>query len=97
MGQKTSPIGFRTGITRGWQSTWFAPKANYGELLVEDQKIRKYIDSKYNRQIPKGAVANVEIIRTRNEVQVTLHTPGPASLLGPEAARLTSSEKNSKQ
>ena len=42
MGQKVSPIGFRTGITRGWQSTWFAPKADYGNFLVEDQKIRDY-------------------------------------------------------
>ena len=40
MGQKVSPVGFRTGITLGWQSTWFAPKANYGDFLVEDQKIR---------------------------------------------------------
>jgi small subunit ribosomal protein S3 len=54
MGQKVQPIGFRTGITRGWQSTWFAPKAYYGEFLVEDQKIRRYVDQKYNRQMPKG-------------------------------------------
>jgi len=63
MGQKTSPIGFRTGITLGWQSTWFAPKASYGDFLVEDQKIRRYIDGRFNRQMPKGAVAKVEIIR----------------------------------
>jgi small subunit ribosomal protein S3 len=88
MGQKTSPIGFRTGITRGWQSTWFAPKANYGELLVEDQKIRKYVDSKYNRQIPKGAVAKVEIIRTRNEVQVTLHSARPGVVIGPRGGEV---------
>jgi len=77
MGQKTSPIGFRTGITLGWQSTWFAPKANYGDFLVEDTKLRKFIDDKFNRQPPYAAVAKVEIARTRNEVKVTLHTARP--------------------
>ena len=60
MGQKTSPTGFRTGITLGWQSTWFAPKANYGEFLVEDQKIREFADKKFNRQPPYAAVSKVE-------------------------------------
>ncbi len=88
MGQKTSPIGFRTGITRGWQSTWFAPKANYGDFLVEDQKIRKHVDRKYNRQIPKGAVAKVEIVRTRNEVQVSLHSARPGVVIGPRGGEV---------
>jgi small subunit ribosomal protein S3 len=83
MGQKTSPIGFRTGITLGWQSTWFAPKANYGDFLVEDQKIRKYIDRRFNRSVPKGAVAKTQIIRTRNEVKVTLHSARPGVVIGP--------------
>ncbi len=88
MGQKVSPIGFRTGITLGWQSTWFAPKANYGDFLVEDQKIREYVDSKYNRQMPKGAVAKVEIIRTRNEVQVVLHSARPGVVIGPRGGEV---------
>lgn len=88
MGQKVSPIGFRTGITLGWQSTWFAPKADYGNFLVEDQKIRKYVDNKYNRQMPKGAVAKVEIIRTRNEVQVTLHSARPGVVIGPRGGEV---------
>ncbi|MBN1505241.1 MAG: 30S ribosomal protein S3 [Sedimentisphaerales bacterium] len=88
MGQKTSPIGFRTGITLGWQSTWFAPKANYGDFLVEDQKIRKYIDRRFNRQMPKGAVAKVEIIRTRNEVNVTMHSGRPGVVIGPRGGEV---------
>ena len=66
MGQKTSPTGFRTGVTLGWKSTWFAPKANYGDFLVEDQRIRNYLDERFNRRMPKGAVAKIEIIRTGN-------------------------------
>jgi small subunit ribosomal protein S3 len=88
MGQKTSPIGFRTGITLGWKSTWFAPKANYGDFLVEDQKIRKYVDNKFNRNMPKGAVAKVEIIRTRNEVNVTLHSARPGVIIGPRGGEV---------
>ncbi|MDD5327520.1 MAG: 30S ribosomal protein S3 [Phycisphaerae bacterium] len=88
MGQKTSPIGFRTGITRGWQSTWFASKSDYGDFLVEDQKIRQYIDNKFNRQMPKGAVAKVEIVRTRNEVKVTLHSARPGIVIGPRGGEV---------
>jgi len=88
MGQKTSPIGFRTGITLGWKSTWFAPKANYGDFLVEDQRIRKYVDQKYNRQMPKGAVARVEIIRTRNKLNVTLHSARPGIVIGPRGGEV---------
>jgi len=88
MGQKTSPISFRTGIRLGWQSTWFAPKANYGDFLVEDQKIREYVDRKFNRQMPKGAVAKVEIIRTRNEVKVTLHSARPGVVIGPRGGEV---------
>jgi len=88
MGQKTSPIGFRTGITLGWQSTWFAPKADYGDFLVEDQKIRKYVDGKFNRQMPKGAVAKIEITRTRNEVKVTLHSARPGVVIGPRGGEV---------
>ena len=88
MGQKTSPIGFRTGITLPWQSTWFASKADYGNFLIEDQKIRQYIDRKFNRQMPKGAVAKVEIVRTRNEVKVTLHSARPGVVIGPRGGEV---------
>ncbi len=88
MGQKVSPIGFRTGITLGWQSTWFATKANYGDFLVEDQKIRRYVDNRFNRRMPKGAVAKTEIVRTRNEVKVTLHSARPGVVIGPRGGEV---------
>ena len=43
MGQKINPIGFRLGINRGWDSTWFAKKKDFGKYLIEDFKIRNYI------------------------------------------------------
>ena len=88
MGQKVSPIGFRTGITRGWQSVWFAPKATYGEFLVEDQKIRRFVDKKYNRQLPKGAVSRIEIVRTRNEVKAMLYSARPGIIIGPRGGEV---------
>jgi small subunit ribosomal protein S3 len=88
MGQKTSPVGFRTGITREWQSIWFSPKATYGDFLVEDEKIRRFIDKKFNRQMPKGAVSKVKIIRTRNEIQVTLHSARPGIVIGPRGGEV---------
>jgi small subunit ribosomal protein S3 len=88
MGQKVSPIGFRTGITRGWMSTWFASKQDYGTFLIEDQKIRGFIDKKYNRTMPKGGVARTEVVRTRNEVTVTLHCARPGVVIGPRGGEV---------
>lgn len=88
MGQKVSPIGFRTGITLGWKSRWYAPKAAYGEFLVEDQKIRKYIDDNLNRRPPYAAVALTEVERTRDDVRVTVHTARPGLVIGPKGAEI---------
>jgi small subunit ribosomal protein S3 len=88
VGQKVNPIGFRTGITEGWKSRWYAPKAAYGEFLIEDVKIRKFIDKKLNRQPPYAAVAKVEVERTRNEVKVILHTARPGMVIGPRGAEV---------
>ena len=43
MGQKINPIGLRLGVNRGWDSTWFAKKKDFGRYLIEDFKIRNYI------------------------------------------------------
>jgi len=55
---------------------------------VEDQKIRDYVDAKHNRSMPKGAVAKTEIVRTRNEVQVTLHSARPGIVIGPRGGEV---------
>lgn len=88
MGQKVHPNGFRVGITEGWNSRWFAPKKLFGELLIEDQKIRAYVDDKLNRQPPYAAVAKVEIERTREELKVILHTARPGVVIGPKGAEV---------
>ena len=89
MGQKVNPIGFRTGITEGWASRWYAPKAAYGEFLIEDQKIRRFIDGEINHPpppAPSAQIARVEIERTRNEVTVFIHTARPGMVIGSRGA-----------
>jgi len=89
VGQKVSPIGFRTGVTLDWQSRWYVPsKAAYGECLVEDQMIRNYVDQRFNRQPPHAGVTQVEIERTREEVKVILHTARPGLVIGPRGAEV---------
>jgi small subunit ribosomal protein S3 len=47
MGQKVNPTGFRIGVTEGWRSRWYATKREFGDLLIEDEKIRRFIKSRY--------------------------------------------------
>lgn len=88
MGQKTNPIGFRTGITLDWKSRWYAPKAAYGEFLIEDHRIRRFLDERLNRGTPYAAVSKVEIERTRSDVRVVLHTARPGLVIGPKGAEV---------
>jgi small subunit ribosomal protein S3 len=69
-------------------STWYAPKASYGDFLVEDQKIRLFVDKRFNKQPPFAGIARVEIARTRNEVKVTLFTARPGMVIGPRGAEV---------
>jgi small subunit ribosomal protein S3 len=88
MGQKVNPTGFRTGITEDWKSKWYAPKAAYGAFLVEDHKIRRYIDEKLNRRPPFAAVSDIMIERTREEITITIKTARPGLVIGPKGAEV---------
>ena len=88
MGQKTHPYGLRVGITEPHKSRWYAPKALFGELLVEDYKIRKFIDERLNRKPPYAAVADVHIERTREELKVIIKTARPGLVIGPKGAEV---------
>jgi len=88
MGQKTHPLGFRVGVTEGHKSRWYAPKALYAELLVEDYRIRQFIDKRLNRTPPFAAVADVIIERTREELTVILKTARPGIVIGPKGAEI---------
>ncbi|MEN6505914.1 MAG: 30S ribosomal protein S3 [Planctomycetaceae bacterium] len=88
MGQKVNPTGFRTGVTLGWKSRWFAPKSNYGEFLVEDERLRRFVDKMLNRQPPYAGISSIEIERTREEVKIILKTARPGLVIGPKGAEV---------
>jgi small subunit ribosomal protein S3 len=77
MGQKVNPVGLRLGIIRGWDSNWFGGKT-FADKLVEDQKIRKYVDAR----IPKGGISKVVIERTLKRITLTIHTARPGVVIG---------------
>lgn len=83
MGQKVNPIGFRLGVTKGWDSSWFGGKS-FSDKLVEDHKIRKYIDVR----IPKGGIAKVVIERTLKRITLTIHTARPGVVIGKGGAEV---------
>jgi len=82
MGQITHPYGFRVGITEPHKSRWYAPKALYGELLVEDYRIREFVDKRLNRTPPFAAVSDIHIERTREELKVIVSTARPGLVIG---------------
>lgn len=78
MGQKCNPIGNRLGIIRGWDSMWYGEKKDFGQKLVEDHKIRNYL----NARISKGGISRIVIERTLGKLIVTIHTSKPGIIIG---------------
>ena len=78
MGQKTNPIGNRLGIIRGWDSNWYGSKKDYAHKLIEDDKIRGYLNARIN----KGGIAKIVIERTLNKLIITIHTSKPGIIIG---------------
>lgn len=77
MGQKINPVGFRVGVTRGWDSNWFAEK-DYARYLEEDLRIRKYI----NEKLRNASVSKIVIERAANKAKVFVHAAKPGIILG---------------
>ncbi|HJO15519.1 MAG TPA: 30S ribosomal protein S3 [Phycisphaerales bacterium] len=88
MGQKVHPFGFRVGITEAHKSRWYAPKALFGELLVEDYRIREYVDKRLNRTPPFAAVSDIYLERTREELTIIVKTARPGLVIGPKGAEI---------
>ena len=82
MGQKVNPIGLRLGINRTWDSRWFANTGEYGRLLHEDLKIRKFIE----KEMKQAGVAKVVIERPHKKCRVTIHAARPGLIIGKKGA-----------
>jgi small subunit ribosomal protein S3 len=78
MGQKTNPIGARLGIVRGWESSWYGNKRDFAGKLIEDFKIRTYLNARIN----KGGISRIVIERMLGKVIVTIHTSRPGIIIG---------------
>ena len=82
MGQKVSPIGLRVGVIRDWDSQWYANKTEVAELLLEDLKIRKYLETTF----AKAAVSRIVIERVKginkDRIKVSVHTAKPGVVIG---------------
>jgi small subunit ribosomal protein S3 len=83
MGQKVHPIGFRVGVTRGWQSKWFAER-DYKRYLEEDLRIRKHVKQK----LSSAGISRVMIERAANKAKVFIHAAKPGIILGKRATGL---------
>lgn len=77
MGQKCNPIGNRLGFIKGWDSNWYGGK-NYGDKIVEDDKIRKYLTAR----LKKASISKIVIERTLKLVTVTINTARPGVIIG---------------
>ncbi|MSQ30836.1 MAG: 30S ribosomal protein S3 [Dehalococcoidia bacterium] len=78
MGRKVHPYGFRVGVTKDWQSKWFAGRKLYPELVLEDFRLRALI----MRTLPDAGVSGVTIDRNANQVTMTVHTAKPGIVIG---------------
>jgi small subunit ribosomal protein S3 len=84
MGQKTNPIDFRLGISRGHRSTWYAGAKEMPKLLEEDALLRKYL----KQRLGHAAIADVTIDRKPGKVVVTIHTGRPGVVIGKKGAEV---------
>ena len=82
MGRKVHPIGFRLKSIRDWNTRWYAEGDKYQELLHEDFAIRRLVD----KELPKAGIANVEIERFPNQVQIVIWTSKPGIVIGRKGA-----------
>ena len=78
MGQKVHPHGLRVGVIKDWDSKWYADKKSFGDNLVEDYKIRKYL----KKSLFSAGIAKIEIERNDNKVRVHIHTAKPGVVIG---------------
>ena len=93
MGQKVNPVGMRIGINRDWNSKWFASKKEYGDFLVEDIAIRKYLD----KELKSAMLSHVAISRVKtdkgHDVRVQIYVARPGDVIGQDGEKINRIKK----
>ncbi len=93
MGQKSNPIGLRLQINRTWDSRWYAEGAEYGRMLLEDIKIRKFIFE----TLPQAAISKVVIERPAKNCRVSIYAARPGVIIGKKGADIEKLKKQINQ
>jgi len=86
MGQKVNPHGLRVGVIKGWDSRWYAKDEEFGDVLVSDYNLRKFLKSKAN--LAQAGVAKIEIERDAARVRVILHCAKPGIVIGHQGSEI---------
>ncbi|MDH5453215.1 MAG: 30S ribosomal protein S3 [Paracoccaceae bacterium] len=89
MGQKVNPIGMRLQVNRTWDSRWYADSKDYGNLLLEDLKMREFI----HKECKQAGVSKVIIERPHKKCRVTVHTARPGVIIGKKGADIETLRK----
>ncbi len=84
MGQKVNPHGLRVGVIKDWDSRWFANKSDFGDTLVEDYNVRKFI----KKNLYAAGVPKIEIERFADKVRIHIHCAKPGMVIGKGGAML---------
>lgn len=84
MGQKVNPHGIRVGVIKDWDSRWFAKDKDFGDLLVEDYKIRRMLKAK----LKAAGVPKIEIERTASKLRIHIHCAKPGMVIGKGGAEI---------
>jgi small subunit ribosomal protein S3 len=82
MGQKVNPHGLRVGIIKDWDSKWYANKKEYSTFLVEDNKVRKFVKTKYY----DAGVSRIRLERQNNKLTVNIDVAKPGMVIGQKGA-----------
>ncbi len=90
MGQKVNPHGLRVGVIEKWNSQWFASKQEFASFVLEDHKIREYIENKYK----SCGISKVVIERPQGKVQVSIHSQFPGKIIGQKHVGVDELKKN---
>ena len=89
MGHKTSPIGLRLQINRTWDSRWFANTKDYGDLLLEDLRMKEFI----REECKQAGISRVTIERPHRKCRVTIHAARPGVIIGKKGADIETLRK----
>ena len=92
MGQKVNPHGLRVGVIKDWDSRWYARDDKFGDLLVEDYKLRKFLKKRlYDAGVPK-----IEIERDANKIRINIHCAKPGIVIGRGGSEIEKLKKSAR-